>query len=45
MKLMYLREKKSYLGKWDFTNNIEEVFEGSDAVVVLTEWQQYSEIK
>ena len=35
----------SNLGKWEFTNNMEEVFEGSDAVVVLTEWSQYSEIK
>ena len=37
--------KRSNLGKWEFTNNMEEVFEGSDAVVVLTEWSQYSEIK
>ena len=39
------RRKKLNSGKWEFTNNMEEVFEGSDAVVVLTDWSQYSEIK
>ena len=37
--------KNPFLGRWEFTNDMEKVFEGSDAVVVLTEWQEYSEIK
>jgi UDPglucose 6-dehydrogenase len=37
--------KKPYIGKWEFSNNMEKVFEGSDAVVVLTDWPQYYELK
>jgi len=44
-KIYASEEKKLNQGKWKFTKNMEEVFEGSDAVVVLTEWSQYSEIK
>ena len=43
--LFLSNRKKLNSGKWKFTNNMEEVFEGSDAVVVLTDWSQYSEIK
>ena len=31
-------------GKWCFVNDIEKAIEDTDAVVVLTEWEQYSEI-
>ena len=30
--------------KWYFSNNIYEGFDDSDAVVVLTEWEEYSKI-
>ncbi len=29
-------------GKWSFSNTIDEVFVGADAVLVLTEWPEYS---
>ena len=33
-----------YEGEWCFEKNISSAVEGSDAVVVLTEWQEYSYI-
>ncbi len=31
-------------GVWIYENNIEEIFDNADAVVILTEWEQYSKI-
>ena len=37
-------ENLSQEGKWFFCNNIYDGFKDSDAVVVLTEWEEYSKI-
>ena len=31
-------------GTWSFSENIEEAINGTDAVVVLTEWEEYRRI-
>ena len=31
-------------GSWFYTNNLEDAIEGSDAILVLTEWEEYSQI-
>ena len=31
-------------GHWSFSNSIYEVAAGADALVVLTEWEEYSQI-
>ena len=33
-----------YEGKWSFVDDIERAIEDTDAVVVLTEWEQYGKI-
>ncbi len=36
---------KNGLGSWNYIEDIEKATEGTDAVVVLTEWEDYSKIK
>ncbi len=31
-------------GNWEFSNNLEEVFTNADAIIILTEWEEYSTI-
>tara|TARA_S200000501_G_scaffold378289_1_gene440202 strand:+ start:1517 stop:2947 length:1431 start_codon:yes stop_codon:yes gene_type:complete len=37
-------ETKGY-GCWSFTDNLEKIYQDSDALVVITEWSKYSQIK
>ncbi len=34
----------SFEGKWESKNNIVEALEGADAVLILTEWEEFAEI-
>tara|TARA_B100000886_G_scaffold339209_1_gene303977 strand:+ start:2252 stop:3682 length:1431 start_codon:yes stop_codon:yes gene_type:complete len=38
------KDPKNFEGNWYFVNNIESATEGSDAVLVLTEWKEYTKI-
>jgi UDPglucose 6-dehydrogenase len=38
-------EKKEGEGTWDFSNTIEKTFANADAILILTEWQEYSRIE
>ena len=35
-------EKNNEIGCWNFTTNINRAIDGTDAVVVITEWEEYS---
>ena len=32
-------------GKWDFSQNIDNVIKDAHAIIILTEWEEYSKIK
>ena len=34
----------SNIGKWDTTSNLEKAFSNSDAVLIITEWNEYKNI-
>ena len=36
--------KKEGEGTWEFSNTIENTFANADAILILTEWQEYSRI-
>ena len=38
------QKKYEYEGSWDFTNQLNKVFYDAHAVVILTEWEEYSNI-
>ena len=37
-------EKKEGEGTWDFSKTVENTFSNADAILILTEWQEYSRI-
>ena len=39
-----LGEENIEEGSWFYTENLEEAIDGSDAILVLTEWEEYSQI-
>ena len=41
-KIIYTGE--NYNGSWSFTDDLNSAFENTHAVVILTEWQEYSKI-